>query len=528
MRIPIKLKYTLSIILLLLCLPFAIHATEPKSGGILIWGRGGDSVGLDPSHEDDGESFKVCDNIYECLVTYKQESTEIIPCLAESWTISEDGLNYTFLLRKEVKFHDGTPFDANAVLFSFNRQRLEDHPFAKTGGPYKYWANMGMSQIISDIVKLNSHEIKLVLTKPEAPFLANLGMNFCAIVSPTAACKWKDDFNFHPVGTGPFKFDRWDKDDKIVLVANEEYWNGRPYLDKLIFRSIPDNATRLLELQTGSIHGMDFPNPEDLKIIEKDPNLKLLKQTGMNVCYLGMNMDHKPFDNLKVRQAVNHSINKTIIVEALYSGLGQVALNPIPPILWGYHSTIPQYEYNPEKARELLKEAGFEDGFETTLYVMDVPRPYLPNPRKVSQAIQADLAEVGIKAKIVTYEWGTFLDKTDNGEHDMVILGWSGDNGDPDNFLYLLLDKDAAKIPATNLAFYRSDELHKLLISAKRATKQEEREKLYRQAQERIHADAPWVPLAHMQQVVVLNKKVQNYKLNPTTKHLFHKVWLEK
>jgi peptide/nickel transport system substrate-binding protein len=238
-----------------------------------------------------------------------------------------------------------------------------------------------------------------------------------------------------------------------------------------------------------------------------------------------MHTEKKPFDKVKVRRAINHAINKKAIVDTIYEGLGTVAKNPLPPTLWGYNDQIQDYEYDPNKAKELLKEAGYPHGFETTLWALPVPRPYNPNGQKVAEAIQADLQKVGIRAKIISYEWGTYLEKLEQGEHDMALFGWFGDNGDPDNFLYILLDKDSAKVPAQNIAFYKNDQLHELLIKAKETFDQKEREKLYQQAQVIIHEDAPWVPLAHSMVVNITKKTVHNYKIHPVGDWLYHKVW---
>ena len=240
---------------------------------------------------------------------------------------------------------------------------------------------------------------------------------------------------------------------------------------------------RLIALSQGSIDGMDNLVPDFLPTIESDDNLKLLSQPGMNVGYLAMNMDKEPFQKIAVRRAINHAVNKQALVDNLYQGLAIPAVNPIPPTLWGYRKETPGYDYDPQKAKALLAEAGFPNGFKTTLWAMPVPRPYMPQPMKIAQAIQADLQAVGIEAEIVTFEWGTYLDKVQRGQHDMALLGWTGDNGDPDNFLYVLLDKSATQKPANNIAFYRSEPLHEVLIAAQQASEQEKRTELYHRAQ---------------------------------------------
>ena len=530
MNFNIKQYRLMLAIAILWCLIYSGYAADdvsPIVGGTLIFGRGGDSVGLDAAHEEDGESFKVCENIYDTLIQYKDESTEVEPALAELWESSEDGLRWTFYLRRGVKFHDGTPFNADAVLFSLNRQHETDHPFHNVGGPYIYWSATGLGKTVDKIVALDAYTVEITLKRPYAPFVYTIAMTPFAIVSPTAVRKWGDDFTNHPVGTGPFIFERWDRGDKVVLKVNKDYWGGRPPLDRIIFRSIPDNSVRLIELQTGSLHAMEFPNPDDLPEIREDPNLTVVEQPGMNVGYLAMNMEKKPFDNLKVRLAINHAINKRAIIEQLYQGMGMPAKNPIPPTMWSYDDTIEAYAYDSEKAKQLLKEAGYSDGFEATLWALPVPRPYIPDGQALAAVIQSDLRRVGIKTKIVTFDWGTYLEKTKNGEHDMAMLGWSADLGDPDNFFYYLLSKSAAEKPAGNIAFYRSDQMQEILDRARSVTDQAARVELYQKAQAIFHRDLPWVPLAHAKKVVIINKKIKNLRLHPTMWKYFRQIWLE-
>ena len=503
--------------------------SSSDASAVLVFGRGGDSVGLDPALEDDGESLKVCDSIYDNLVQYKDETTEVEPGLAKSWDVSDDELKWAFHLRSGVKFHDGTNFNADAVVFSLGRQFFKDHPFHKVEGTYKYWKSMGMDDIIKDIYATDDSTVVIQLSQQNATFLPNLAMNFCAIVSPLAVKKWVNDYFKHPVGTGPFKFVEWVKDERIVLERNPDYWGGPPKLGKLIFKSILENSVRFLELKTGSIDGMDNVIPDFVDDIKSDDNLKLLTQLGMNVGYLAMNMEMEPFNDRRVRIAINHAINKKSLVDNLYQGLAIPAKNPIPPppAMWGYNDSIEDYAYDPQKAKKLLSEAGFADGFKTELWAMPVPRPYMPQPQKIAQAIQADLTAVGIEVRIVRYEWGTYLDKVENGDHQMALLGWTGDNGDPDNFLYVLLDKNAAVKPAQNIAFYRSEELHEVLVEARRITDRAKRAELYRKAQEIVHKDAPWVPLVHSTQMAVFKKSVVGFKLHPTGNKIFKNVWFD-
>ncbi len=501
-------------------------ADGPQSGGVLVFARSGDSVGLDPARETDGESFYGSTQIFDNLVEFVPGTTEVRPALAESWDVADDGLTFTFHLREGVTFHDGTPFNADAVKFSFDRQYLEDHPYYDLG-PWKYWGYMGMSDIIDEITVIDDYTVEFSLKKVEAPFLANLAMDFAAIVSPTAVAELGEDFKNNPVGTGPFKFVEWVKDDRIVLERNADYWRRPAYLDRLILRVIPDATARYLALQSGEVDVIDFPSPEDLEAMEADGNIELIQQPGLNVGYIAMNNDKEPFGNVLVRRAVNHAINKQDIIDAVFGSAGQVAKNPIPPTMWSYNEEIEDYEYDPERARELLAEAGYPDGFETDLWAMPVSRPYFPDGRTVAEIAQANLAEVGIEAEIVSFDWGTYLDRTDSGEHQMALLGWTGDNGDPDNFLYVLLSSDAAEVPAGNIAFWRNDEFDALIEEAKTTFDYDRRVELYEEAQEVFHDQAPWVPVAHSVVTVPVRSHVRDFVIYPTGKRVFYDVWLD-
>ena len=480
----------------------------------LIFGRGGDSITLDPAHIEDGESAKVCDMIYDTLIQYREDTTDLEPALAESWTRSPDGLIWTFHLRQGVQFHDGTPLTADAVVFSLSRPLVLFRNFHE--------------EFISEIIALDPFTVQIQLKTPYAPFISTLAGTSFSIVSPAAVRTLGEN----PIGTGPFKFVQWDRDDQIVLSANDTHWAGKPALNRLIFRSIPDNAMRLAELQAGNLHVMEFPNPDEIPLIQGNPQLALLMQPSLNIGYVAMNMEKQPFDNLKVRLAINHAINKAEIIERLYRGLAIPAKNPIPPTLWSYDHSIEDYAYDPALAKQLLAEAGYPDGFETTLWALPVPRPYIPDGMAMAIAIQSDLQNVGINTNIVTYDWATYLEKTANGEHDMAMLGWIADVADPDNFLYTLLSIPNAEKPgAYNISFYRNEELQRILEIARmttdedirkaelrsggRITDRDVRIELYQQAQAIVHRDAPWVPLAHAQRILVINRDVKNLKLSP-------------
>ncbi len=489
----------------------SIHASNVSSH-ILIFGRGGDPIHLDPIQPLDGESAKVCDVIYDTLVQFRNDTTDIEPALAEAWKGSTDGLVWTFYLRQGVQFHDGTPFDAAAVIFSFTRPEALVREFHE--------------EFIDRIAALDAFTVQFQLKTPYAPFISTMAETAFSIVSPTAVAKFGVDFDNNPVGTGPFKFVRWNRHDRIVLTANDMHWSGKPTLDGLIFRTVPDNSVRLMELEQGNIHAMEFPNPEDIPLIQGDPRLELIMQSSLNVGFLAMNMEKPPFDNLKVRLAINHAIDKATIIEHLYQGRGILAKNPIPPTLWSYDDTIEDYAYDPTLAKQLLTDAGYPDGFETTLWALPIPRSYIPDGLALAELLQSELRDIGITAKIVTYDWDIYVTKVLNGEHDMAMMGWnSGD--DPDDLFYSLLSIPAAEKPILNLSFYRSTKMQDVLDRARRSTDQAERIALYREAQVIFHRDAPWVPLVHTQRILVVDRSVKNLKLPPIGWKYLRDIWLE-
>jgi len=486
---------------------------------VLVFGRGGDSVSLDPAIVTDGESAKVTINIFETLVNFGEQDTTIQPGLAESWEVSDDGLTYTFKLRQGVKFHDGTDFNAEAVVKNFERWS------AGAEEQFYYYHSMFKAEgenIIKEVVAEDDYTVVFKLSRPQAPFLKNLAMFPFGIASPTAFEKAGDSFGDNPVGTGPFKFVEWKHNDSITLEKFEDYWQeGLPKLDKVIFRVIPDNSARLNSLISGDIDLADGINPSDAKSVESNADLQLIERPSLNVGYLGLTTNRPPFDNKLVRQAVNYAIDKKSIVDAFFLGKAEVAVNPMPSSVSGYNDEIQDYEYNPEKAKELLAQAGY-DGSPIELWAMPVARPYMPDGRKIAEAIQKNLEDVGIPSEIKTVEWATYLEMARKGDFDAFLMGWIGDNGDADNFLYTLLDQD--NIGSNNYTYYANEEVHKLLVQAQSEVDEEKRNELYKKAQELIKEDAPWVPLAHSTPLLAAKKGVTNYVPHPTGSEVLSKV----
>jgi len=516
----------------------------------MVFATSGDAARLDPGDVTDNESMERMDNIFECLVDFKPGTTEIQPCLATSWDISEDGKEIIFNLRKGVKFHDGTDFNADAVVFSFARQYDNDHPYNQYGEWVLWKFILGD---IKKIEKIDDYTVKLVLHRKNAAIMTSLAMMFSvAIVSPTNAEKYKEDAFKHPCGTGPFKFVEWVKDDHITLEANEDYWRGRPELNKLVFKVISDPSARLLALEVGEIHGMEYPNPSDFDRIKANDNLSLMTAPGMNIGYMAINTGYgyvdvnkngvrdddeplektpgylEPLTKKEVRQAINMAIDKQAIIDSIYMGTAVKAKNGIPPFMLGYNDEIEDYPYDPERAKELLAEAGYPDGFEVTLYVMPVSRAYMFDPPKIGEAIQSYLGNIGIKVNFYQVDWGTYIQEVQAGNHQMCLLGITGDTGDTNDFMsYCYAPNSAAIGLASNQAFYLNEELQDSIDNALQTYDKDERAENYKRAQELIHEDAPWVYLAHSNQNLVFTKNVHDFVLYPTSRMFFYPVRID-
>lgn len=509
---------------------------QAQAAKTLVYCSEGSPENFNPQLNTTGTSFDAARPVYDRLVDFVPGTTETRPGLAESWTVSADGLTYEFKLRKGVKFHSSktfTPtreFNADDVLFSFNRMWKKDSPYhGVSGGAYDYFGDMGMADLLASIDKVDDHTVRFVLTKPNAPFIANLAMDFATILSAEYAdallkAGTPEKLDQEPIGTGAFSFVQYQKDAIIRFKANDAYWAGKPKLDNLIFAITPDASTRWAKLKAGECNIAPYPNPQDLDAMKATPGITLMQQPGLNVGYLAFNTQKPPFDKKEVRQALSMAIDKAAIIKAVYGAAGQPAVNPIPPTIWSYNKSIADYAYDPAKAKEILAAAGVTGEIETDVWAMPVQRPYNPDAKKIAELIQADLAAVGFKAKIVTYEWGEYRKRCQNGEHQMCQLGWTGDNGDPDNFLYTLLGCDAARPGGGNLAKWCNKDFDDLVRKAQAVSDIAERTKLYEQAQVIFHEEAPWFVIAHSVVSEPVSDKVVNYKISPLGSHEFKEV----
>ncbi|MTH96750.1 ABC transporter substrate-binding protein [Roseibium sp. RKSG952] len=511
----------------------AVIAATGASAKTLVYCSEGSPEGFDAALYTSGTTFDASSKqVFNRLVEFKLGTTEVEPGLAESWEVSEDGLEYTFNLRKGVKFHSTdffTPtrdFNADDVIFSFDRQLNKDNPWHQytAGASWEYFNGMSMPELIKEIVKVDDYTVKFVLNRPEAPMIANLGMDFASILSAEYAeqlekAGTKEQLNQQPVGTGPFSFVGYQKDAVIRYQGFADYWDGKQPVDNLIFAITPDAAVRLQKLKAGECHVMPYPAPADIADIRDDANLTLMEQQGLNVGYLGYNTKMPPFDNRQVRKALNHAINKQAILDAVFQGSGQAAKNPIPPTMWSYNNAVEDDDYNPELAKEMLAAAGVED-LSMKIWAMPVQRPYNPNARRMAEVIQADFANIGVNVEIVSYEWGEYLARSKDVERDgAVLLGWTGDNGDPDNFLAVLLGCDG--VGGSNRAQWCNEEFEALIQKAKVTNDKAERTKLYEEAQVVFKEEAPWATIAHSVVFMPMSSKVTGYVMDPLGGHWF-------
>lgn len=499
----------------------------------------GSPSSFNPQLVTDGVSMNSsAQTIFNRLVEFEYGGTKVIPGLAESWTVSKDKKTFTFKLRKDVSFHSNalfTPtrnFNASDVVYTFKSQLDTKHPLSIPAANYEYFKAMELDTLIADVVKVDDYTVSFILKRPEAPFLANLAMDFASIQSEEYAQsliksgKGLKTLETAPVGTGPFVFKSYQKDSAVRYKAFDKYFRGKPKIENLVYVIVSDSTVRLQKMKSGECNVMSEPQPQDLDQIAKVPNLKIVSTEGLNVSYIAFNTEKKPFDNLKVRQALILAMNQKAYLDLIYKSQGSPAKNPIPPTMWSYSKSTMAQVYDVEKAKSLLKEAGFPNGFETELWTLPVSRPYLPNGKKLGELVQADLAKIGVKVKLITFDWPVYLEKSKKGDHQMIQLGWNGDNGDPDNFMNVLLGCGAIKA-GSNMARWCHKEFDTLLQKAKEDTNMAVRTGFYEKAQVIFNKEKPWFTVAHAKMNKVISNKVVGYKINPFGNENFQSVDLK-
>ncbi|MBO6718554.1 MAG: ABC transporter substrate-binding protein [Rhizobiaceae bacterium] len=494
-------------------LAFAAPAVAQTPAEVLVIGQIAEPKSLDPHAVTAVNDFRILVNVYDGLTRYKDGTLEVEPSLAESWDISDDGTTYTFKLREGVTFHDGSPFNAEAVKFNFDRMLNEDHPYHDTGPfPLSFFFSS-----VEEVTAVDDLTVEFQLSESYAPFLSNLAYPTGLIVSPEAVKEHGADFGRNPSGTGAYKFEEWEANARVVVTRNEDYWDGAPPMEALIYRPITDANTRIAEMLSGGLDIMVEVPPDSLQQFRGDEEFQVYEQAGPHVWFLILNAKEGPFADKLIRQAANYAINKQALVENILQGTADVAAGPTPPAFaWAYNDSLEPYPYDPEKAKALLEEAGY-DGAELTFYVTEGGSGML-DPVAMGTAIQADLQAVGMTTNIETYEWNTFLGKVNpglEGKADMAEMAWM--TNDPDTLPFLALRSEAwPDKGGFNSGYYANEKVDELLNEARAATDQARRAELYKEMQEIVHEEAPWVFVANWKQNAVTGENVENFKLQPS------------
>ncbi len=547
---------------------------EPPAGGggTFIFGRGGDSVQLDPAIVTDGESFRVTGQCLEPLYQYEPGSTTPIPALATECTPNEDATEWTCALREGVTFHDGTPFNADAVVFNFERWRFTDNPYHFETQVFEYyeymWGGFDDASTITSVEAVDEYTIKFTLSTPVAPFLANLAMDMFAISSPAAFEQYGEDYGLPSagcVGTGPFKFVEWVQEDHITVAAYDDYWGGRPTIDEIVWRVIPDASARFLALQAGDIHGLEQAVVEDLAVAEADPSLYIEARPALNTGYVAFNYKIEEMQDLNFRKAVVHAINRTDLAENIWGAYGEEATNFLPPLVMGHNDALEPWPYDTEMASQFLADAGFPDGIsEVTvaedvvdadgnvvyaagdkiplrLYYLPIDRFYFPAPKQVAEAMAADLAKAGINVTLeLAGDWPTYLGLRRTGQlMGLYQLGWGGDNGDPDNFHGYFFgfggdDRKAdvdpsewVKSPDQREGWYANTDVAYLCYQAAMDPDPAAREEMYKQIEVLLHDDLARVWIGHNNTPLIFSTRVSGYVAQPVGADYYEGVVLE-
>jgi peptide/nickel transport system substrate-binding protein len=495
-----------------------ILGLEPVSAqvppDVLVVGQSAEPRSMDPHTVTAANDFRILVNIYDGLVAYEPGTLTPGPALAESWDIAPDGRAYTFHLREGVQFHDGTPFDAEAVVFNFERMLDESHPQHGTGPfPLAFFFDA-----VSTVTALDTHTVRFELDEPFAPFLSNLAYPTGLIVSPEAVRSHGEDYGRNPSGTGPFRLAVWESRRQVALERNPEHWGGEPPLRGVVFRPITDPNAMLSEMLAGNLDLILEVSPDNLNLFRDDPSFAVHEQVGPHLWFLILNTRDAPFDDVRMRQAVNYAIDKETLVTEVLQGTATPAAGPIPAAFeWAHSEQVEPYPYDPERARELIAEAGHEGGVQVTFYVTEGGSGML-EPVTMGTAIQADLAAVGIDARIETYEWNAYLERVNAGlgaDAHMAEMAWM--TNDPDTLPYLALRSDAVPDQGGfNAGYYANPEVDALIEQARRVVDQGERAALYREIQAIVHEDAPWAFVASWKQNAVTAAGVSGFGLEPS------------
>jgi peptide/nickel transport system substrate-binding protein len=501
----------------------------------LVFAQSADAGTLDPALETSANSLAPASHILEGLTAFEPGTTTPVPSLATSWEASEDGLEWTFNLREGVTFHDGTPFNADAVVFNFERWWDTDNEYNLGADQFIYWDYMFQgfkgdeNSVLADIEKVDDMTVKLILNRPNASLLNTLTMENFRFASPAAVMEQGETYGTAEglaVGTGPFMVEEWVKEDHLTLLRNDNYWGEKPTLQRIEYRVIPDTSAAFLALQAGDIDMLSLwasPGPDDIAVALEDPNLEVVYNPAFNVGYLGLNHAKEWLQNDNVRLAIAHAIDKQALVDSLYPGDAEPAKEFQPPSLWGYNDAIEDYPYDPALAQEFL-QAAIDEGVEipdpAIFYVMPVSRAYYPQPQPTGELIQAFLAEIGINVEIQSPAWpDPYLSdlEEDGTKHDLFMLGWVGDNGDPDNFLCVFFCGGDTSFNSDGAGggLPPDEEIAQLLRDAVAETDFDARKAMYEEANLLIHDRIISVPIVHRTPPTLMRSNIKGYVPSP-------------
>ncbi len=514
----------------------AAAALGSAQAATLVYGAGGEPVSLESGNITDGNSNYVQRQIYDRLVDFKDGTTTPIPSLALSWSSNKDGTSWTFKLRKNVKFQDGTPFNADAVLFNVNRwwDAKDANGYRDQGRTYEIWGQLmggykgDAGSILKAVTKVDDSTVRFDLNKSSTVFPSLIGAGYFGIASPAAVKKAGGKYGTPAggaVGTGPFVFQSWQTGDRVTLAPNKNYWGIKAKVDSLIFRFIKDPSARLNELKAGTIDFASDLTPDSLASVKADKNLTAVLKPSFNVGFLSLNTRNQYLKNDKVRQAISLAINKKAIVDAFWNGLGVSNASFVPPVLaWANSDKVPaDYKYDPAAAKKLLSDAGYANGFTLDFWYMPVSRPYFPTPKPIAEAVAADLAAVGIKVNLKTEDWGKYLeDRSKAPFFDMYMIGWTGDYGDPDNFYAAYY----GGTEATQDSGYNPPAVDKLLAQGVAAVSQADKAKAYSQLHEITYNAAVRIPVVHSQPLAAARTYVKGWVPSPLGNEAFNKITL--
>lgn len=468
----------------------------------------------------------ISQQLYDRLLEIDAQSGELKPALASSWQVSEDGRVYHFTLQPGVQFHQTEYFTPSRqltsedVVFTFNRIMQTNHPYHyQGGGNYPFFQSVDWAGLVSSVNAETPLRVRFELNRPDSSFLSNLATDFAAILSAEYAKQLlqqgtPERIDSHPIGTGPFRFREYQKDVLIRYYRHNQYWRTPAKPEQLVFDIVPNNARRMAKLFTHECDVVAFPRVAELELISQRPDVDVQESTAMNIGFWAFNTAKAPFDNVKVRQALAMAINREAILQAVYFGHATAAHSVLPPNSWAYNANLQPVTYDPAAARELLAQAGYPNGFHIDIWAMPVQRLYNPNALKMAELMQADLALIGVRASVISYEWNSFRRKLGENEHDSVLIGWSADNADPDNFFRPLLSCSAADT-GTNRANWCDANFDRLIAEALLTADQKKRRSYYLAAQQYLAEQMPLMSIAHSQRFQAINSRIKGVQINP-------------